>query len=432
MPEQTVTNPSTSARRSNCDRRRRVAFIWLLLITLAGLGYRLTLVSEINRSTPDNVSRLSGDETGYDGIAMELLNGEFFKWPFRVPVYPTFLAAVYWCFGHSPAAAIVVQALVSASIIPLTYRLGRYVVTRKAALIGAALVAVNYELAFQSTRLYSEVIYTVLLMLMMETFYRALRRPTVRRFSGSGALLALMNLCRPTALLLPVAIAIVLPWRWPVLRRFGLIGCYTLAMALCIAPWTLHNYRRFHTLLPLAVSTGVLWQGSPEFYHEVQKGKTLLDIWQTNLNPRVNGGHSPHTIEGDRWFNERAIQSIKSEPVLWAWYCVQKAAYVWMGNPAIDWPFVYMDDYSLLRSAGILSSRIIAAIGLLSLIVLTRQREFRRFWPMVAIMVYFTLIHAVTFPEARYGYPLHPFLALMTGAAILSLFRRPDRSELTM
>ncbi|CAN5406290.1 hypothetical protein BH10PLA1_BH10PLA1_00130 [soil metagenome] len=429
MIEGTSTTELRPARKPHGDRRWRTSSVLLLIITLAGLGYRLALVAQINHASPDNVSRLSGDEPGYDGIAMELLHGEFFKWPFRVPVYPTFVAAVYVCFGHSPAAVIVVQALLSACIIPLTYWLGSYVAGRTAALIGAGFVAVNYEMAFQSTRIYSEVVFTVLLLLMVLTFYHAQRHPTAKRFTLSGVLLGLMNLCRPTGLLLPVALAAALPSRWPFFRRARLIAVLTLAMALCIAPWTLHNYRRFHTFLPLAVSTGVLWQGSPEFYHETQKGKTLLDVWQTNLNPRVNGGHSAHTIDGDQWFNERAKQSIKAEPVLWMVYCLKKAAYVWIGNPAIDWPYVYFDSYTWGRSLGILSSRIIAAIGFLSLIVLASEKALRRYWPMLAIMAYFTVIHAITFAEARYGYPLHPFLAIMTGAAVVSVLRRPDRVD---
>lgn len=423
-----TVQPMNPRKHLRPRRMRADGTFWLLvLITLAGLGFRLSMVSERNWSKADSAFQLEGDEGGYDGLAIDLLHGRFFLWPFRVPVYPMFLAGIYWAFGHSPAAAIVAQAFLGAGLIPLTYWLGRYVTRRPAAMIGAGLVAANYEMAYQTTRLYTEVLYTALLLLTLISFHRAIIRPTVKRFGLAGVILGLLNLCRPTGALLPAAMALAMPWRWNISHRAKWIAVYAIAMILPIAPWTLHNYRQHHVFLPLAVSTAVLWQGSPEFYHRFESGKTLLDIWKTDLNPTVNGGHSPHTVEGDRWFTKRAIQSIKAEPGLWARYCLQKSAYLWIGNPAIDWPWAYRKDYPIGRAFGILTCRVIVGLGAVSLLVLAWKSKLRRFVPQLMVMAYVTAIHAITYPEARYSYPLHVCLSLMIGAAIVegwSLSRR--------
>ena len=418
--------PSFSA--TCCTRRLirapRCSTVWLLtIITLLGLGWRLYLVADINQTKPDNVSRLQGDEGGYDGLAMDLFDGNFFRFPFRVPIYPLYLFGVYCVFGHSPAAAIVVQAVIGSALIPLTYRLGRYVTRRPAALIGAAVVAGDYEVAAQVTRLYSEVVYTFFLLLMLITFERALLRPTIKRFGLSGFLLGLLNLTRPTGALLPAVMVFALPWRWSITRRVKMIVAYGLAMLIPIAPWSYHNYRQYHAFLPLAVSTAVLWQGSPAFYHKIEAGNTLLDVWKSDLDPATNGGHSPHTIDGDKYFNQLAIKSIEAEPFLWIKYCLEKAAFLWIGNPAIDYPWAYRQYYTTGRAAGIVSSRIILGVGVLAMVFLFFRKKLRRFGPQLMMMAYVSLIHGITFPEARYGYPLHTCIGLLIGAAIWEIWR---------
>ncbi|MFV9506841.1 MAG: hypothetical protein AB4911_20005 [Oscillochloridaceae bacterium umkhey_bin13] len=66
-------------------------------------------------------ARLVGDEPGYDQLARELLQGEFFTWPGRMPLDPIFLALVYGLFGPSYAILIYVQALVGTLLVPATY-----------------------------------------------------------------------------------------------------------------------------------------------------------------------------------------------------------------------------------------------------------------------------------------------------------------------
>jgi len=69
-----------------------------------------------------------------------------------------------------------------------------------------------------------------------------------------------------------------------------------------------------------SVSTALLWQGSPEFYHLVYEKlpkRNIVQIWEEELNPARNGGHDAFTIEGDRYFTKRAIASIFREPAVY-------------------------------------------------------------------------------------------------------------------
>ncbi|TAH30171.1 MAG: hypothetical protein EAZ10_03450 [Oscillatoriales cyanobacterium] len=153
-----------------------------------------------------------------------------------------------------------------------------------------------------------------------------------------------------------------------------------------------------------SVSTGLLWQGSPEFYHfayEQLPKRHITKIWQEELNPARNGGHDVFTIEGDRYFTKRAIASILCEPAVYLWYCLQKAVYLWLGNPISDWPHHAMFNVQAMRKffspqriVGILASRILPVFAALGMIVL--RHRWREFLPLLAVCGYFTLIHALT------------------------------------
>src|SRR3989442_257827 len=85
--------------------RRTWTALALSVLMLVGLLVRLQAAWERNHEMPDDLaSRLVGDETNYDRLACALLQGSFFHWPGRVPVYPMFIAAAYYALGeYSPA-----------------------------------------------------------------------------------------------------------------------------------------------------------------------------------------------------------------------------------------------------------------------------------------------------------------------------------------
>jgi len=136
---------------------------------------------------------------------------------------------------------------------------------------------------------------------------------------------------------------------WTLKQQVSVCLTYGLTMLAVIAPWTYHNWRLYHRFLPLTISAGVLWQGSPEFYHLVQRNRGHLDIWANELNPERNGGHDPFTIDGDQYFTRRALQSIRAEPGVYVTYSLKKAGYFWFGNPAAEWGYFALYDWQTLR-----------------------------------------------------------------------------------
>jgi len=408
--------------------RRAWIILALSVLVLVALLLRLQTAWQRNYESPHELAlRLVGDETNYEGLAYALLQGEFFQWPGRVPVYPLFIAATYYALGErSPAKLLYVQALVGGAVVPLTYLLARRLTGIIPALGAAGIVALDDSLIEHAGQIYTELLYTPLLLVALLALLWAVQAPRLGRFAWAGASMAVVTLCRPTTVLIPLILPLVLPQGWKLKRKVGAFLMYCLAMAVVITPWTYHNWREYHRFLLLSVSTAVLWQGSPEFYHLTQRNRNHLDIWANELNPERNGGHDPFTIDGDQYFTRRALQSIRAEPGVYVAYSLKKAGYFWLGNPAAEWGYFALYDwqtmrqwypYSSLKLLSMFMTRQLPLIALVALVFLAVRNRVRSLVPLVMVCVYFTLIHMITWSEMRFSGPLHPLLAIILMAA---------------
>jgi 4-amino-4-deoxy-L-arabinose transferase-like glycosyltransferase len=371
--------------------------------------------------------RLDGDEPHYEALAYGLLQGVCFPSPLRGPVYPAFIAATYYALGErSPTKLLYVQAFVGVLVVPLTYLLARPWTGRIPALGAAALVGFDSKLIEQAGLVYSEVIYSPLLLVALLALFGAMQAPRRGRFAWAGASMAVVTLCRPTTALFPLVLPLVLPWGWPRRQQMGACLVYGLALGAVIAPWTYHNWRQHHRFIPVTIGMVTLWLGSPEVYHLTQQHRSHLDVWANELNPARNGGHDPTTIDGDAYFRRRALQSIRAEPGVYVIYALKKAGYLWLGNPAIEWGYGDLYDwqtlrqwypYSLLQLLHMFLTRQLAVVAGAALVFLALRGRLRPLLPLVVVCAYFTLVYMFLWADTRYSDPLHPLLATMVMAA---------------
>jgi 4-amino-4-deoxy-L-arabinose transferase-like glycosyltransferase len=412
-------------------RRERLI---LAAIVVVAVAVRLWRVLDANADAPNSADRLFGDEPDYDNLARGLLDGRWFDYPARLPLYPVFVAGVHLVSGRDYDVLLYVQAVVGAGAVVLTWWLGRRVVGPGAGLVAAVIVALHRGLAAEAARVHSENLYTPALLGFLILLERARTGRTLRVWAGAGVALGVVNLIRPSAFGLPIALGVGLLVverdRRSALRSVAVLGAASLVT---IAPWTAHNAVRYDTFLPLSTSVAVLWQGSPEYYDLYQDGRSYLSIWRTELNPEENGGHLPGSIDGDRWFTRRALDSIRDRPLVYAEYSAQKALWYWIGHPSADWyGGRFFSPRSLHRYwpwwevVWILGSRLLPVAGAVALGATLRER--RRLWPFYAVLTYFTLLHALLWAELRLNEPMLPLVAIVVGAAVTRVWSRRDRA----
>jgi len=419
----------SAVRRWLVRTRESPATLWL--IVLLGLALRLAAVRSFNSWNPDSAKILVGDEPGYDNTALQLLAGQGYTWPGRVPGYPVLLAVLHWITGGSYYAIRYWQAVIGTAVVPLTYLLGRRAFGRGVGLVAALLAATSYVLCYQSLHILSEVLFTPTMLAGALALWRAFESPAGGRFASTGALLGVSDLVRPTLLFAPVFLVVpiwlALGRRWAVR---GALACVTGA-ALVIAPWMVRNYERYHAIFPLATSNAILWQGSPEYYHLIHdKGYSYMRIWTEVIYGPGWQKHDPTSVEGDKWWTRRALRSIASEPGTYLRYAAEKVVTYWVGDPAADWGGGPVLSYAAARRVGfqpvfavlIILARGLPIVALLAVLVL--RREWRRLLPIYGILVYVTLLHAATHAESRLSEPFQPLLLVLIIGAVVRLFPR--------
>lgn len=412
----------TRAQRLLAPLRRRPVRV-LLLLAAVGLLLRLGVVADRVEAERPLETRLVGEEPGYDYLASRVARGESLNWPARMPLYPLYAGVIYAATESKIAAVLWSQAVLGAATVFLLFWIVRRRVGEWIAAGGSGLVALHPRLIEGCAYLDSLTLFVPLLLLVLLSLDRLLSasRPRLSLAVLFGLAVALATYCRPAPVLIPAMLAIggvMVGWDWR--RTFSFTLASLLVVGVALVPWTIHNWRTYGVVRPLATSGGVVWQASPEYHDLERQGRSLLSIWNQELSPQRNGGHDPFSWEGDRHFTERAVASVTERPATYAWYSVKKSVRLWMGHPDIDWkPLRTEDAWSTFLGITVL---LFGPLGLLSAVVCWRAGWSRELLlPYALLLVYFTVVHALLWAEIRLALPLHALLAVLVAGAGMHL-----------
>jgi 4-amino-4-deoxy-L-arabinose transferase-like glycosyltransferase len=400
---------------------------WALMVIVA-LGLYFRLSAALNSGSAIS---LRGDEPLYAHLAHALVHDFTFDTSGRVPLYPAFLALLFWCAAESYHMVRILQSVFGVFTILLAYSLGGRLFGRPTARLLALFVAASLLLVRQGLGIMSEVLFTPLLLTVVILSVRAFEKPGWRVWVLLGVSIGLSDLTRPTLLLYPlfllVAFLLLPPWR----RLLGYGAICLFSAFLTVLPWVVHVYVKYKALLPLATSHALLWQGSPEYYHLIhQRGYTYMRIWTEVLYGPGWQARNPMGVEGDRYWTKRAIHSIAEEPIIYVRFALEKLVTYWTGDPSADWGDHRIFSYRGLRQVGytggqaiqLIIGRAIPIFAVIAAFLL--RRYWRRLAPLYMILIFTTLLHAATHAEARLSEPFQPVLLLLLAAGFQRL-RKP-------
>jgi hypothetical protein len=267
-------------------------------------AFRIFIVALVLRFIPVFLTRGLGigldDMFQYDMLARSIVSGNGFRWyaqddlkqlasfvdfdlssvkeydpirgiptSFRAPLYPTFLAVIYFFSGTGFSrffAARLAQAIfLGAPLAPLTYfvskklfpplrvREGSGLRSERAARISAWVIACYPMLLVYPLGLGTENPFFILLLTSFFFLLSSINKPTTVYFLLSGFFLGLTALTR--SVILPfVGLAIL--WAWFTLKQQQGAMLIALAFALTVAPWVIRNSLLHHKLTGIETSMG--------------------------------------------------------------------------------------------------------------------------------------------------------------------------------
>jgi len=359
------------------------------------------------------------DEVVYLTIARNLVEGDgLILTPYRKaafpPLYPLFLAGLFQIGVSIFSAARVVQSIFGAvsclllmGITKMAFSTGNKDGTIDAGIIVAGLMAIYPVLVFYCARLMTETIFIFLILMSIFSLLKSLRSSHRFGWLGlGGVMMGLGVLCRPT--LLPFSIFVIV---WLVISPIDnkqiikSVLFFFVPLILVILPWTARNYQVLGGVIPVTSSGGANLYlannasstGGTTGYRELMKAGVF------------HLGENEDEIEYNRYYRDKAFSFIKDNPgqfirlafkrLLWFYHL----DYHYQGNP------VLVILFHLLL--------VLTVIGAW----LTRN-HWRKTILLGLIILNFTMVHMIFFPDGRYRLPMIPFILAFASIPIFQSF----------
>lgn len=463
------------------ERQRNIYF--LMGIFLVALAVRLAFVLALNRTT------IFLDEVEYHMLGANVAAGNGYCWffglpaTFRPPGYPFFLAVIYWFVGPSYSTILIIQCALGASISVLTYLFGTHVFNVRTARLAAIFTALYPSLVTQCGSLLTENLFMPLLVLAFWLLVRGGRETDIRQVILPALALALAILVRPSSTPLVPVICL-----WVFLRRKNvknaIAQCAVIVgiWALVVSPWCIRNYYKTGQFVYLDTLTGFnLYIGynrgangthaahaahdlarvhvregyAPAFENLVPPDEISrlirmeYDSYKLpgfpNNHPRVaaNPGGMARDVVMSNWGKARAMESIKSNPLHALKLLPRKFMYFWDLEHHL-FTYAYSQNALGPLSRPVLLTAIILMLAPFVLLTLAgvfgsvfRYGQDKGLFLIFSLIGYFTLLHTMTFGQARYHFILIPFIALLAASGLLNArnivrtLRSPDGDERT-
>ena len=367
------------------------------------------------------------DEAIYLDTARRLSAGGGFGVEYeQVPGYPVLLMLLSLGLSEQLPFIRAAQAVVAAFGTLLVFWLADRMFGQRAAIAAGLVYALDPLLVITSALLYPEASAAVLLTAIVLIAVGAAERDAVARSALAGALLGLLVLLRPVALVLPPIVGgwIAVTAATRLARKAAHLGALCLTLVLVLAPWTARNYRIHGRLVPPATA-GI--QAAPVTGEEVAEGGLVVSIgrwaWRhpAALLSRV-------TRQFAQFWELMPTRMATDDPV--------KRERLHERDSRLPVRPLFSRRLRDLVSAGTFSLELILA--LVGVVVVGRTKRGYTLL-LLGVIIAFAVGYAIFVAKLRYRIPILPLVFLFSGAGAATAYqfirraadrrgRRPGRS----
>ena len=409
-------------------------------ILLVALSLRLVHLWQLS-ATPF-ATILLGDAQSYDAWAQTIAGGDPLgeRVFYQAPLYPYFLGAIYWIFGHDLTVARVCQAVVgSVSCVLLGAAAARLFTRTTGIVAGLALAAYAPAIFFDGIIQKSvlDIFFVCLILWLLSGVVvtpiasgasggGAADRRSLRTWFGLGLALGGLSLTRENALVL---VAVVLAW---MLARGGAAvqhraAIFVAGVAVVLAPVVLRNMvvgGGFH-LTTSQFGPNLYIGNNPRAdgtYVPLRSGRGSPEYEQQDATELAESalGRALTPAEVSSYWASEAFAFISRQPGAWLQLVGRKFLLLWNADEAVDTESqeTYAEFSSVLRLG--------ATIGHFGLLVplavfgVCATWAFRdRLWIFYALTIGYAASVLVFYVFARYRSPLVPMLMLFVSAGLV-------------
>jgi 4-amino-4-deoxy-L-arabinose transferase-like glycosyltransferase len=411
--------PITGSRKTVTGRQRLFMerqYLYLCAIVVISLFLRLAYVVAFEAEiTPGD------DPSYYVRTAENIVDGEGYHsenlLAYQPPLYPYFMAGVFAVSGRSIDAVRIVQVFLGSIMCLVLFFIGRMCASKRAGLIAAGLCAVYPALIHYSVQIWSEQLFTFLMIMAVLCLLVSERRSAVPWRIVTGIILGLAALTREVGGLVLFAFCLYFILRHRSLlislKKWWLIALFTF---LAISPWTIRNYLVFEQVVLISTNGGI------NFY--------------MGNNPEANGTYQWALPPGATW-NEESPNGVYEIQASTLGY--RHGLQFITENPGRFMVLVGKRIVHMLqppyRVINFEESKLETTVKLVWLIMhvfllifafvigpVYLRRDPGMVWFWLVNLFVLLLPHLITYGATRYHVPMIPFMALITAIVLDKLF----------
>ncbi|MBA2334804.1 MAG: glycosyltransferase family 39 protein, partial [Blastocatellia bacterium] len=318
---------------------------------------------------------LTDDSLGHIDLANSILNGSGFGRfcsfgylvePSRLPGYPGFIAILFVLFGDSHLSILLVQSLLLAASVFLTYRIAIDIFGISTA-YAFLMFSVIYPFLANASALISPEILCLFFTTAGICALKSSKRPALVL---SGIMFSAASYVRPNMILLGCLIAF---FCIVFLRERRLNYLFIpITIAILFVPWTIRNYYVFGKITPTAVVTGLGVSVFVSSWESRTSTRTIISFGKGNINEEAqNSGLAGQVDEISNKLREccpdddpkvlisvatcdttkkqsvidqemlrHGVDNIKAEPLKYLWNCFINSFRMWFTYFGLDsFPF---------------------------------------------------------------------------------------------
>ncbi|MCD6386050.1 glycosyltransferase family 39 protein, partial [Candidatus Sumerlaeota bacterium] len=245
-----------------------------LALFLFSLLVRIAMVA-LNPPAPSTTLTPLNDSTDYHHLALSILDFSYSSpggepTAFRAPVYPIFLASIYFISGKGNLVAVALfQALLGAVSVWLIARIA-FMLWRNIwyALITGIIASIYPAFIFQTSLILTEVLHRFLQLLFLFVLLKAIKEKSINRMFFAGLLAGISILSKSVLLLVFPLLCI---WVWYVLRseniwRRRAVIFFTIGGVIIVGGWTTRNFLISGEFIPVSTNFPITFaQGVTRF-----------------------------------------------------------------------------------------------------------------------------------------------------------------------
>jgi len=345
------------------------------------------------------------------GYGYEVEPGEKTEHHERAPVYPLFLASIFFLFGKNLIIVKIIQSIISAFFPLIMFSITEKIFKRKAAVTAAWITAFYPPLFWGAAEFLSETLFTTIAMLGFLYLLRFEKDKKIVTLFISVLWFIIAAHTKPVMLM---GLPLIALWLW--LRRFEkrMEGfkhavLFSLAVIVLLMPWTVRNYIVEERFILIASEGGItFWTGN----HPLAVGDGDMaanpQLKLANNELRKEYGYPPPAEMEEIYYRE-TFDFIKKHPFQFLWLLVKKGFYFWF--PVGRSMALFSLKHQLVSHISYFPILLLAILATVNLI----RRKKLHFIPYISMLA--GMISCVLFfPQERYRIPLvDPFLIVLAG-----------------